>query len=254
MNVTKITFSPTGGTENAADILAQALGNVVSSVDLTEPDRDFSSVTIDNRSIVVIAVPVFGGRVPAPATERLEQIQGNGAKCVVIAVYGNRAYDDALAEVNAVAAKCGFKVIAAVSAVAEHSIARQFATGRPDQQDKDELRGFAVKILDKVSQDDPAAVQSIPGSVPTKEAGGMPMSPSPGKNCVSCGLCAKKCPVGAISRSDPKDVDGKKCISCMRCIAVCPKEARKLNSTMLAGVGMALKKACAVRKGNELFL
>ncbi len=37
-----------------------------------------------------------------------------------------------------------FRVIAAVSAVAEHSIAHEYAAGRPDGEDRDELRRFVL--------------------------------------------------------------------------------------------------------------
>lgn len=40
----------------------------------------------------------------------------------------------------------------------------------------------------------------------------------------------------------------------MRCVSVCPRQARKANGLMLALVGAALKKPCAGRKENELFL
>lgn len=80
------------------------------------------------------------------------------------------------------------------------------------------------------------------------------MVPKPTKDCVKCGLCARECPVQAIDLHNPKEVDGKKCISCMRCVSVCPHSARKINGMMLAAVGMALKKVCADRKENELYI
>lgn len=74
--------------------------------------------------LAVIAIPSYGGRVPA---------------------------------------------LAAVSAIAEHSIMHQYATDRPNREDKDELRSFAGK--DK---------------------------------CVRCGLCAERCPAQAISKENIK--------------------------------------------------
>ncbi|MBD9336332.1 MAG: 4Fe-4S dicluster domain-containing protein, partial [[Ruminococcus] faecis] len=72
--------------------------------------------------------------------------------------------------------------------------------------------------------------------------------------CGSCGLCAAKCPSGAIPSDNPKQTDKDKCISCMRCISVCPTHSRKLNPLMLAAASQKLKKACSGRKENELFL
>lgn len=72
--------------------------------------------------------------------------------------------------------------------------------------------------------------------------------------CTSSGLCAKKCPSSVISRDNPKVSEKNKCISCMRCVSVCPSHARKINSLMTSVAAVALKKACAVEKANELFI
>ena len=48
-------------------------------------------------------MPVYAGRVPAPAVERLKGMKTSGVKCVIVAIYGNRAYEDALVEMQDVA-------------------------------------------------------------------------------------------------------------------------------------------------------
>ena len=48
-------------------------------------------------------MPVYAGRVPAIAVERLKGIKTSGVKCVIVAIYGNRAYEDALVEMQDVA-------------------------------------------------------------------------------------------------------------------------------------------------------
>ncbi|MDE6280624.1 MAG: hypothetical protein K2M15_02335, partial [Oscillospiraceae bacterium] len=101
-------------------------------IDLT--DAALQSTDLDDNDLAVIAIPSFGGRVPALAAQRLAKIHGNQARCVVMCVYGNRAYEDTLVELEDLARQSGFQVIAAVAAVAEHSIMHQYAAGRPDQQ------------------------------------------------------------------------------------------------------------------------
>ncbi len=248
MKAIEIVFSPTGGTEKVADIIGRKWSDNIVKIDLSDIKTNFNKFEICKEDMVLIAMPSFGGRAPAAAIERLKQIAGNGAKCTLVCVYGNRAYEDTLAEMEDAAKMCGFHVIAAIAAVAEHSIISKYASGRPDASDENQLVSFA----DKISKKD-GDVTSIPGNRPYKKSGGTPLIPKPGKECVECGLCAEKCPVNAIESTGFK-ADSEKCISCMRCVKICPNHARKVNSAMVSVVALAIKKACSERKENELFL
>ena len=94
MTVYQICFSPTGGTKKVADYLTHALSEEAISVDLTDSRTDFDKISLTPDDLAIIAVPSYGGRVPAPAVERLAALQGNGAHTVLVCVYGNRAYED----------------------------------------------------------------------------------------------------------------------------------------------------------------
>lgn len=198
--------------------------------------------------------PSYGGRVPDFAAKRIKKIHGFQARCILVCVYDNRAYEDTLVELNDVAEQSGFRVVAAVSAVAEHSIMHQYAAGRPDQQDQQELHSFAGKIFDKIKNGDCASVPQIPGNRPYKKFGGVGLVPKADNHCTGCGLCAENCPAQAISRENLKTADSKKCISCMRCVTECPKSARKVNGAMVSVAAQAIKKACSERKNNELYI
>ena len=63
----------------------------------------------------------FGGRIPALMAERLKCTAGKGAAAVTAAVYGNRAYEDALVELNDALEEQGFEPFASVAVLAEHS-------------------------------------------------------------------------------------------------------------------------------------
>ncbi len=252
MGVLQIVFSPTGGTQKVADIITSEWDQPIKKVDLSDWKTDFSKISADKDDIVLIAVPSFGGRVPGLAAERLGQIHGNQASCVVVCVYGNRAYEDTLIELNDLAQKSGFSVIAGVSAIAEHSIMHQYAAGRPDVKDRAQLKNFAGKILAKAQDPSSLSAPKIPGNRPYKKSGGG-FVPKADHRCNGCGLCAKSCPAQAIPRENPKVTDHKKCISCMRCVAQCPQSARKISGVMMTIASMAIKKACSVRKENELF-
>lgn len=246
--VYQLLFSPTGGTQAVANALAG--GQVI---DLCDRSMDFSAVTLTGQDVAFISVPSYGGRVPLPAVERLGKVHGGGARAVLVCVYGNRAYEDTLAELSDVAEFAGFRVVAGVAALAEHSIARKYAAGRPDESDKAVLRDFQARIQAKLDAGDTTA-PALPGNRPYKKRGVRSIVPQAGKACTACGRCAVVCPVGAIDTANPKVTDSGKCISCMRCVAQCPVHARDLNPVVLGGLELALKPVCSTRKENELFL
>lgn len=253
MNVYEIWFSPTGGTKKVADLVALSLIDKPVALDLTAYRTDLRGTVLKPDDLAVIAVPSYGGRVPVPAATRLEALRGNGAGAILVCVYGNRAYEDTLAELEDIVRKAGFHIVAAVAAVAEHSIIRKFAAGRPDEEDRKQLLAFSAQIQEKLAAGD-RSEPKLPGNRPYRKAGGAGIVPRPTKSCVKCGICAGVCPVGAIDEKDPGKVDRKRCISCMGCVSACPHGARKSNGLMLALVGAVLKKECTGRKECRLYL
>ncbi len=250
MRVCSIHFSPTGGTEKVLSALAEGLGKA-ECIDLTE--REFGGFAFDKEDVCLIGAPVYGGRIPPLAAERIRALKGNGAAAVLVAVYGNRAIEDALVELKALAEECGFAVVAGVSANAEHSVLRRFGAGRPDGEDRAELAGFGRAIGEKLASGD-RNCPALPGNVPFKGLAPHKNIPLTAESCVRCGICVDRCPAGAISAHDPAAIDGDKCASCMRCISVCPVGAKGLDEGFLAMMGEKLAAVCAGRKGNELFL
>ena len=244
----QITFSPTGGTKKSADLLSSAW-NEKTEIDLMDRNADFGKVFAEE-DISLVAVPSFAGRVPATATERLKEMQGGGAKAIVVVVYGNRAYEDTLAELEDTLKEVGFQVIGGVAVVAEHSIFREFAAGRPDADDEIQLKDWSEKLKAKAEA---GGVVSLPGNRPYKAYGAIPMKPK-AETCQNCGKCVSICPVGAIPQNDPRETDAEKCISCMACVSVCPIQAREVAPVILAGAKERLKAALSGRKENELFL
>lgn len=246
----ELVFSPTGGTQKVVDLLKEGIPGQWERVDLLKADV---ALNCEPEDVCLVAVPSYGGRVPAVAAERLATLRGNGARAVLVCVYGNRAWEDTLLELKDVLSLAGFGAVAAVAAVAEHSIMRQFGTGRPDAADAEELRRFGGEIRQHLESGDLPLV-AVPGNRPYRKYDGLPMHPVSGKNCVACNLCVRECPVGAIPEGHPEAVDGKRCITCMRCVAVCPNQNRRINPVLLAAASAKMKKVLSGRKENQLFL
>lgn len=246
-----IFFSPTGGTKKVADIFANTLYDAYQEIDL---GRQTDSLTLSAQDVCLVSVPSYGGRVPAIALERLKALSANGAKAILICVYGNRAWEDTLTELQDTLEALGFVCIAAIAAVAEHSIFRQFATGRPDAADLAQLTEFAREIQKKLDSNTYGSLNLSGNHGTYKVYGGVPFKPEANEQCGGCGLCAKECPVHAIPMDDPHKTDKETCISCMRCISLCPNHARGLDASLMAEKGVQMAPILGGHKENHLFV
>lgn len=244
-------FSPTGGTKRAAEIFCKEISANVESNDL---GLRVSKTKETREELTVIASPVFGGRIPELVTEKLKELDGSGKKAVTLAVYGSRAYEDALLELNRTAAEQGFQIEASAALIAQHSMAPEVGQGRPDEKDQEEIRKFARKVLEKIEGKIENPVK-VPGNYPYKEAMHMPVTPVTLPSCSQCGKCAAICPAGAISMEDKAvTTNTEKCMLCMACTAVCPENARILPPPLKEKMGQMMEKLKDVRKENEFFL
>lgn len=253
MRAYTMSFSPTGGTKKILDILAEEFG-MPEDIDFSLPGKDYGMYRFEPGDVCLVGAPCFGGRIPKAAIENFTKVRAQGAAAVVVVSYGNRAYEDALLELRKAMEGCGFKVVAAVAAVAEHSIMRQYGQGRPDDDDRRDLRSMAKDIRRILLKPDSWKDFYVPGRFPYKEYHTIPMVPETDSSCKGCKKCAALCPVAAISREKPNETDSGRCVSCMRCVQVCPEHARQVNKLMLFGASMKLKKACSGRKENEMYL
>ena len=254
MSMYMITFSPTGGTNKVAEALAHSLFADYQTIDLADSKLDFSSYSFTADDVCLIAAPVFGGRIPKTAAERLAQMQAQNTRAVLAAVYGNRAFEDALVEMQDIAERIGMVPIAGVAAIAEHSIARTIAAARPNDADMQQLKQFAQMIAPKLHEPLPSQKLQLPGNHPYRDYSKSALVPSVKDTCSKCGICAAHCPVNAISADDPTQTDASKCIACMRCIAVCPDHERFLPAPVLDAMTAKLSFLCPEPKQNECFL
>ena len=148
--VTLAYFSPTGTTKKVVESIAETIGaKDVKEIDLTKPDIMTKEVGEIKEGLAILGAPVYAGRVPAEAAKRFEKVKGNGIPAVVVVVYGNREYEDALLELRDIAVRQGFKPIAGGAFIGEHSFSSDvtpLAAGRPDGQDIDIARDLGEKL------------------------------------------------------------------------------------------------------------
>ena len=241
-------FSPTGGTKRVAHAIARGFDLPVKEVDLT---AELSAMQANEGDLLMAVLPVYAGRVPGIALERLSKIRGNGQKAVAVVVYGNREFDDALLETKDALEANGFCVVAAAAFIAEHSIVRSVAAGRPDQEDEKLAMEFGRKVAEKWET---LKQVEVPGNRPYVRHPPTPFHPSANDLCVKCGACAERCPTGAISAQEPGACNGDLCINCLRCVEGCPLKCRSMPETFMAWITDMLGKNAAGYKKPAIFL
>lgn len=244
-------FSPTGGTRKVGETFCRGISDNMTMVDLC---RQNEVPTIPTDALTVIAAPVFGGRIPAIVAECLAKLDGTGRKAVTLVVYGNRAYEDALLELNDITGKCGFELVSSGAFIAQHSMNPDIAAGRPDDKDKKEITEFAAKVLLKLNSDTKNTIK-VPGNYPYKVFTPLPATPLSLSACTLCQQCVSVCPTNAITiENGTIKTDPEKCILCMACTANCPGNARILPPPLQEKMQQMLEKLKSVRRENEIFL
>ncbi len=220
--------------------------NLADNFEVTYPD-------ISGDDVVVVASPVYGGRLPTPVSEALARLRSNNAVAIAIAVYGNRDYDDALLELTDILHNNNFRIAGVGAFIAQHSIFPNVAQSRPDDADKQALADFGKDCLAIISNGFNAnRVPFIKGKRPYKKSAGTPLWPKAKEaDCVKCGKCVDNCPMGAINADKPFITDTAKCISCGRCISVCSTGARHHSGVAYSLMGVIFRALFSKRKEPE---
>ncbi len=248
-------FSPTGTTKQISSIVAGKLPLPVEKIDITPASFSYNPGSFGSNDLVIFSVPVYGGRVPGVALDRLKEFSGNNTPAIIIAVYGNRDYDDALLELRDAVLGQGFIPISGGAFIAEHSIFHAVGAGRPDASDISAINAFTEKSWSTLAAADSiiGCELSVKGNKPYIHYAGVPFKPHCGSSCIKCGRCADNCPVGAIPTINPSDTDPKLCITCMRCIKLCPQHARTLPEPVYKEIAPQFIQKCSARREAESF-
>jgi len=262
MEISKIKlvyYSPTGTGKKIGTEISKGTGLDYDYIDLTPPSSASKSYTIAKNELAVIVIPVYGGLIAQVALGRIIKVKGDDTPAVLVAMYGNRHYDDALLELKDVTSELGFRAVAGSAFIGRHSFDTPdspIASNRPDAEDIKKAQDFGAKILEKIGGLTEIPDLKVPGNHPYKErGGGEPRSPETNpEKCILCGACEQVCPVGCIKVTEVVETDKSLCTACTACVQNCPTGARHWAHPGIIGASKWLSTNCSKRREPEVFL
>ncbi len=267
--VWSVYWSATGNSRKTSETIAHALADRLQlpceTLDLTPPAARQTPPAFAADDLVVFATPTYAGKLPNKMLPDFRACAGNGAFAVPCVTYGNRSFDNALAELCDTLTAGGFHPVAAGAFVGRHAFTDELGFGRPDLVDLREMERFAHAIADKLRRLDglpaPLAVPGDSGApyyvplgtdgLPAKFLKAKPVTDR--SLCNNCGACVRLCPMGAIDPNDPASVPGT-CIKCQRCIRRCTRHAKSFDDPAFLSHVHMLEQTYAEPNENRIFL
>ena len=264
-----VCHSATGNTRKVAETAAQAaadrLGVPMESIRFSTPEERQQEWSFTPEDLVLVATPTYAGKMPNKLLPDFQsRLHGNGAPAAAVVTFGNRNYDNSLAELCRTLEKDGFHTVAGGAFVGQHAFALALAEGRPDQEDLREAGAFGRSLAERVM-----ALAEIPEPVRVRGDADAPYYVPKGINgepvkflkakpltdeaaCVFCGICAEVCPMGAIDREDVCSVPGT-CIKCQACVRQCPTGAKYFDDPAFLSHKAMLEQNYLEPRKNEVF-
>lgn len=227
-------FTGTGNSEYCARFIADRIGDECFNLAERIRVKDFSS--FESEKPWIICVPTYAWRIPAVVTELLGKAELKGSKDVYFVMTCGGQIGKAEKYNKALCDKIGksYKGTAKVK-MAENYLA-MFEVTTPDEEEllmkEANVNLEQVSELIKKNESLPEVREGAIGALLSGKVNEMfnkyylrDDKFTVKDNCTSCGLCAKKCPLGNVEIKDGKPLWKGNCTHCMACICNCPVEA-----------------------------
>lgn len=272
MNISQVYavyFSATGNTRKVTTTLANALAV---SFDVPLEVRDFTlpaarEETYDfaEGDLVVFGMPTYAGKLPNKLLDFVKSgFHGNGALAVPVVTFGNRSFDNSLAELCACLEGDGFHTIGAGAFACRHAFTDALAEGRPDSDDMAELAKLGSAVVGRIVRmtEYPAPV-TVDGDADAPYYRPLGLDGEPKvflkakpktdlDKCIHCGVCASLCPMGSINPDDVTEVVGV-CIKCHSCVRNCPMGAKYFDDPAFLSHRAMLERDYTRRAEDKIF-
>ena len=227
-------FSGTGNSNYVAKRIADALGDALVNLNDRIKASDTSSVETGER--VIIVTPTYAWRIPRVVRDWLRKTELRGAKQVWFVMTCGSEIGNADKYNRELCAEKAISCMGTAQIVMPENYIAMFSA--PQADEARQIVAQAEPSIDRAI----AAIQRNQPFAPTRNnlydrfmSG--PVNPifykcfvkanafTASSACISCGQCAKRCPMNNVTLKDGKPVWGKNCTHCMACICYCPKEA-----------------------------
>ena len=227
-------FSGTGNSKYVAKRIADALGNEILNLNDRIKSGDTSPIETGER--VIIVTPTYAWRIPHVVRDWLRKTELRGAKQVWFVMTCGSEIGNADKYNRELCAEKAISCMGTAQIVMPENYIAMFSAPQA---------GEARQIVAKAEPDIDRAIAGIQADQPFAPTRNNlydrfmsgPVNPifykffvnadafTVSDACISCGQCAKRCPMNNVTFKDGKPVWGKACTHCMACICYCPVSA-----------------------------
>lgn len=254
--------------QHLGDRLGSLLGAEVEYHSYTLPREREELPQVETGDVVVWATPVYAGRIPNKTLDYVRQaLRADGNPAVALVTFGNRAYDNALAELVGLMEEGGMMPVGATAMVTRHAFSDTLGAGRPNGEDLAALDRFAANVATKLlTHNSKLLTVSVPGEAhpekyytPLKTnnapAGFLKAKPSCNSAlCTRCDECMDVCPMGSIGAKDGMPTFDGICIKCQACRRHCPTGAIAFTDPEYLSHVAMIERTFAAPKRAEFFV